>query len=493
MQDFPNDVSIHHYPRLMRWQTVLGIILFRVVNALTITTFFQPDEYFQTYEPAHHAVFGTGFLTWEWKMGLRGSLIPLIFEQIFRLSTLLGVNLVVLSKVFMGFVAAAGDIFTYKLALKLGESQRVARWALLTSLCSFFNWFVSTRPFSNTFEMVLTTIALTYWPTKLENWAPFILASVVAQLSIVLRPTNGTLWVLMGLQLLLNSKKKLQIIIVSAGLAMLIHGINFWLDKWYYGFDVWPLYSFVMANIGQGVSHYYGVMPWHFYFTSAIPMMLMGYLPVTVYGLYRGASNPLALRIIISQLIIYSCLAHKEIRFIYYLLPLLHIVFARTVLRARWQRFFSVFVLVNSLVALYMGHIHQRGVLDVAKYIQATPEIREVTFLMPCHSVPGYAHFHREEPLDIQVLGCDPPIVVPANERATYVDEADQFYLNPSDFLEEHPNKLTKFVVAYDSLNNYAPSALTGYKEVGRFFNSHFNEWRRQGDVVVYERDSVSE
>ena len=38
----------------------------RVAIALATSTFFQPDEYFQSLEVAHHAVFGYGQLTWEW-------------------------------------------------------------------------------------------------------------------------------------------------------------------------------------------------------------------------------------------------------------------------------------------------------------------------------------------------------------------------------------------------------------------------------------------
>ena len=38
----------------------------RVAIALATRTFFQPDEYFQSLEVAHHAVFGYGQLTWEW-------------------------------------------------------------------------------------------------------------------------------------------------------------------------------------------------------------------------------------------------------------------------------------------------------------------------------------------------------------------------------------------------------------------------------------------
>lgn len=48
-------------------QTITFVaVLVRVLVALLTRTFFQPDEFFQALEPAHHAVFGYGELTWEW-------------------------------------------------------------------------------------------------------------------------------------------------------------------------------------------------------------------------------------------------------------------------------------------------------------------------------------------------------------------------------------------------------------------------------------------
>ena len=39
----------------------------RSLSLLLPQTFFQPDEFYQALEPAHHLVFGYGHLTWEWK------------------------------------------------------------------------------------------------------------------------------------------------------------------------------------------------------------------------------------------------------------------------------------------------------------------------------------------------------------------------------------------------------------------------------------------
>lgn len=51
-----------------QWLLVFSALLaFRIVNALTIKTFFQPDEYFQALEPAWKIAFGAdsgAWITW---------------------------------------------------------------------------------------------------------------------------------------------------------------------------------------------------------------------------------------------------------------------------------------------------------------------------------------------------------------------------------------------------------------------------------------------
>ena len=45
---------------------MLSRLLLRIAIALATRTSFQPDEYYQSLEPAYRLVFGYGFLTWEW-------------------------------------------------------------------------------------------------------------------------------------------------------------------------------------------------------------------------------------------------------------------------------------------------------------------------------------------------------------------------------------------------------------------------------------------
>jgi len=61
------------------------LLAFRLANALLVQTFFNPDEYWQGLEPAHAAVFGYGYLTWEWRERIRSPLHPLLFVPVYEL------------------------------------------------------------------------------------------------------------------------------------------------------------------------------------------------------------------------------------------------------------------------------------------------------------------------------------------------------------------------------------------------------------------------
>lgn len=70
----------------------VGLLCFRVLNSLAISTFFNPDEFWQSLEVAHNLSFGYGYLTWEWKEGLRSYLHPLIYSFVYAVITTLGLD-----------------------------------------------------------------------------------------------------------------------------------------------------------------------------------------------------------------------------------------------------------------------------------------------------------------------------------------------------------------------------------------------------------------
>lgn len=75
-------------------QIVYTSLAVRISQALLTSTFFQPDEFFQALEPAHHLVFGYGHLTWEWRHihPIRSIIYPAVFAPAYWLVKVLGLE-----------------------------------------------------------------------------------------------------------------------------------------------------------------------------------------------------------------------------------------------------------------------------------------------------------------------------------------------------------------------------------------------------------------
>ena len=85
-------------------------LVVRSFSLLLPKTFFSPDEFYQSLEPAHHLVFGYGHLTWEWRdlpksvgsgwwndtvvVGgrMRGWLWPSVFAGVYQALNVLGLD-----------------------------------------------------------------------------------------------------------------------------------------------------------------------------------------------------------------------------------------------------------------------------------------------------------------------------------------------------------------------------------------------------------------
>ena len=67
-------------------------LLLRVVNAFSVQTYFNPDEYWQALEVAHRMAFGFGHLTWEWHEHIRGYTHPLLFAVLYHVLRITGLD-----------------------------------------------------------------------------------------------------------------------------------------------------------------------------------------------------------------------------------------------------------------------------------------------------------------------------------------------------------------------------------------------------------------
>ncbi|KAI0309435.1 GPI mannosyltransferase, partial [Amylostereum chailletii] len=90
-------------------------------------------------------------------------------------------------------------------------------------------------------------------------------------------------------------------------------------------FPLWPELAGVYFNIYQGKSSEWGVSPPHAYFSSHLPKLLLGALPLSVLGFLV---DPRARATLFPALVfvgLISALGHKEWRFVVYVVPVFNV------------------------------------------------------------------------------------------------------------------------------------------------------------------------
>lgn len=337
-------------------------------------------------------------------------------------------------------------------------------------------------------------------------------------------------------------------------------GLSAVADRLFYGLWTFPPLKFLYFNLAQSLAVFYGRNDWHYYISQGYPLLLTTALPFTLIGIYRAlvkapSSKLTQLQttmqaqlasICVIMPAVLSLISHKEVRFIYPLLPSLHILTAPPLVsyflpavsqssRVHTPRRLTLLFLLfaNIVIALYTTLYHASGTLSVLSYlrdqhqIHATnqsknTEIPGITagFLMPCHSTPWRSHLTYPD-IHSWALGCEPPVDLNPAEKAAYVDEADQFYENPAQFLRQNmegglrhfPRKPTyasslyrntdpaihnwpDYLIFFEQLEPTLQSLLrpSSYSECWRTYNTAWHDdWRRRGDIVVWCLDPAEQ
>ncbi|KAL6305282.1 glycosyltransferase family 22 protein [Sparassis latifolia] len=458
----------------MQPSTLLALVV-RISIALATRTFFQPDEYFQSLEVAHHLVFGYGHLTWEWLSPnpIRSIFYPALNVPVYWLLKVLNLDstklLIWAPKVLHGAFAAVTDIWLCELTRKvLGE--RYVSAALFLSLTSFFHGLSLSRSISNSLETSLTVVALSYFPW--DAAASFRRRDVrkvfmFAALACAVRPTSAVIWAYMFATLILRVRLQpryvyslLVDVLAIGGIAL---SVLFILDSAYYGTPTFTPLNFLRTNLSS-VSLFYGSSPWHYYFTQAIPILCTTALPFVAHGAwlisgFSGSASQTLLGLLAWTIGVYSLAGHKEWRFIHPLLPVMHIMASKSLVdsfdaakpRSGADNAHSVTLPIRGrhlsllLLALpaiaYVSLFHSRAQIGVMDHLRSLPtqDVLSVGFLMPCHSTPWQAYLHRPElaiPGMLWALGCEPPLL--GEDVSVYKDQTDIFYDSPATYFRTY-------------------------------------------------------
>lgn len=416
--------------------------------------------------------------------------------------------------------------------------------------------------------MTLTVMALYYFPwtllsastTTKENPKPrapilniwSLRASLtLAAFAVILRPTNvliwGTIFFIVLTRLTLSGTGPLPI---STLLTLLREGIfcgslvlaaSLTSDRLYFGFWTFPPYNWLFFNISRSLAVFYGRNPWHYYLVQGLPLICTTSLPFALKALYKptatstNQSNVLKTLsyTVFTTIVALSLISHKEVRFIYPLLPILNVLAAQptaeffsTLTSARSGRpticnkpYLIIGLGVNIILAGFLTFIHQPAPLTVLDYLRGEyerihpssltldPPAQDqelfALFLMPCHTTPWRSHLVYPG-LRAYALTCEPPLHTKPNspERENYRDEADRFYDAPVEFLSnelfaEGNVPVPRYIVGFEGIEPWLDEYLqTEHGEATSMklspawagFNGFFNEdWRRSGKMIVWD------
>ncbi|KAI4344357.1 hypothetical protein L6164_011591 [Bauhinia variegata] len=488
---------------------------FRMLNALLVQTYFNPDEHWQGPEVAHRIAFGYGHLTWEWAEGIRSYLHPMVFVVLYRILALFRLDnpwlMMKAPRLLQSLFSAVGDLYLYKLSQVL-FGDHVAKWALFSQLSNWFMFYCFPRTLSNCLETVLTLVSLYFWPCMRSSGNYSFLSRkwslAFAALACAIRPTSAITWLYVGLLELLSSKDTLIFLSLEVvPIGILVLGLTYLLDCFMYGSWILVPLNFLKFNFLSSGGDYYGTHKWHWYFTQGFTVMVFTHLPFSIAGIIYSRQWKFA-GLIAWVLGSYSILGHKEFRFVLPVLPLALMFsgYSLAVLedpgspqdkgkgssKSHTKRTAKLGVAIlfllgtNIPMALYMSLVHQRGPEEVMNHLAKEAldaKVKSILFLTPCHATPYYSMLHYNLPM--QFLDCSP------SEEKGVPDESDRFMMDPVAFVSEYakywsqPSHIVLFDSEEQKLRNFLMSL--DYREEIRFFNAHFKVDRDlQASIVVY-------
>ncbi|KAG5420273.1 GPI10 [Candida metapsilosis] len=472
------------------------IFIIRLVNAISIQTFFQADEFYQSLEPAHNFIYGYGYVTWEWHAKLRSSIHPFIYSLGYKFAKENELLIWFVPKLINSLIATVTEFQLFRFVQVYSRDVQLARVTLMLSLLNPFNWYVLTRSFSNNLETCLTISALRFWPWtgEIGNYHWYVSLGF-GVLSCIIRPTNALLWMPLGIWLLSKHRLSLTWVVYSLIEVCVLFSLSVALDYFFYQEFTIPIYNFLHFNVVKNLSIFYGVAPWHFYLLQAAPLMMMLYLPFLLFGLRKD----ILLFSSLFYLVGFSLIQHKEFRFIMPLQPIMLYYAARGYQRLEMGKHFVLLgIILNVLIAIFFSNVNERGVIDIMNFVKSHYE-SSFGFLTPCHSIPWQSNLHDPN-LQAWFLTCEPPLHLSnpsMSEIKSYRDQSDEFYDNPQSFIKQNLGSTLyypDYIVVFSPLKELIEQELGNYYLYKQYFNSYFHwDSRRTGDLIIFKKEWDSE
>lgn len=231
-------------------------------------------------------------------------------------------------------LAVITGLNSYKSAVISRLGRSVGWWLSVLTLSQFHLLFYASRPLPNIYALVIVLHALAAWLRAQHSRFIFLSAAAILIFRVELVLFLGIL-VLMELAAGRLSLRHL----VLTGLASLLVWIPLTVvvDSYFWRRHLWPEYEVMIFNVILNKSSEWGVMPFFWYFYSALPRALLFSVILVPLAPLVDRRAWLFLIPALGFILLYSFLPHKELRFIIYTIPVLNSASALLIAQV-WSR-----------------------------------------------------------------------------------------------------------------------------------------------------------
>ncbi|KAG6041558.1 hypothetical protein E4U41_003574 [Claviceps citrina] len=213
-------------------------------------------------------------------------------------------------------------------AVRAAFGRAAGRWWTVLLVSQFHVVYYLGRTLPNMFAFGLTTLSLAFLlPPQAATSRLKQAVSILTFSAVVFRAELAILLATTSLHLLLTRRLSMRDL-AAVGLASFAGAlaISVPVDSYFWQRLVWPELSGFYFNAVRGQSSGWGTSPWHYYFTSALPRLLLNplALPLVAFSLLHPALAPRTRAFLgpcLAYVAIYSLQPHKETRFVFYAVP----------------------------------------------------------------------------------------------------------------------------------------------------------------------------
>jgi len=381
-------------------------LLFITIFSLTAhysTGYHHPDEHFQILEMASYKV---GYpatelsdLAWEFKSQIRPGLQVIMTAGFFKFCDAVGISdhfLVVEILRYLSALFYLLCVFLLYRVIRGGFTNTVSHhlyWC--TAILLWFIPYCSVRYSSENWSAISFIIGLSiYLRAGCRHWLLIFFAGLLLGLSFEFRYQVGIMvfGFVMWLIFLQGAIKKPELYIMISGVLFAIL-IGTLADFWFYNQWVFAPWNYLKVNIIEHKADSFGTSPWYFYFATIIKSgnIIIGVfiLLLVPFLMIRKFKHPLTW-IIIPFLALHIMLSHKELRFLFPIIPFMPwvVVLFFTDTWLKWLQIKWVYFLLLAVNTLPLLHI---------MFSPAQMEVRTMSYFYHHKLAPDFKYFYLNE------------------------------------------------------------------------------------------------